>query len=240
MSSYRNQRFKRGNTLTLAYNPFLVTDSGVWDKNVVDMGTYETIDYYFASSTYPSVGDIVTCSSFGGLATDDLGTGGYSAAYSVDDAYDVGGTRISIPKDCFDGQQDNYLTYGREKIYAFNPSGGVVYDVYISEYIASAEYGKYGQYGVNYRVNPDDRIKVIVPTGDFDVMCQILMSEAVALMSCDDVYSATPDIPEGIQHIYPYGGGSFNPIIRQGAILTNSIKKVRGINSYELEIKLLG
>lgn len=242
---YRNQRFRSGNTVSILYNPYITVDTGTFIH--IGIGaTFDTITYTYTGAAYPVATDIVTCSSFGGIASGSK-TGAYSSDYestSYDTAggsYGVGGVGIAVPKDCFNGLQESYLTTGyKDKIYAFDATTSIVEDVFISEYLSFTEYGKYGKYPVNYRMNDDNRIKVIVPESEFDVMCQIMMSDTIAIVSCDDTMSASPNIPIGLIQSYPYGGGSFNPIVRQGVVMTKSLKQVRGVHSYELEIKLLG
>lgn len=236
---FRNQRFQRGNKLTLYYNPYLIVDTGYFNPTITEYSNYNVIDYYYTGTEYPSVNDIITCSSFGGDALVST-IGSYGGEYKSAGGYEVGKASITIPKDCFNGNNQLYIQDYIDKIYTFKDDSSYIEDVYISEYITSTNYGKYGTYPINYRMNDDNRIKVIIPESNFDVICQILMSKAIALKSCDRTYSITPAVPDGMVEIYPYGGGSLNPITRQGSIITDNVKKVRGINSYELEIKLLG
>lgn len=241
---YRNQRFKRGNTVSILYNPYLIIDTGAFTTVIENYNTYSIVEYSYGGLIYPSVPDIVTCSSFGGIAGISP-SGSYSSEYEndiADKSYQVGYATIKIPRDCFMGNRTDYLDDYKDKIYVFDSTISIVENAYISEYITSTQYGKYGKYPINYRMNDDNRIKVILPEDNFDIICQIMMSQALAIVSCDDVYTdiSAIDIPDGLIHSYPYGGGSLNPIIRQGTVMTNSIKKVRGLNSYELEIKLLG
>lgn len=235
---FRNQRFKRGNKLTLYYNPYIIVDTGYFNPTITSYINYDVVDYYYTGLEYPSLGDIITCSSFGGDALAST-TGSYGSEYKAI-AYEVGKASLIVPKDCFNGDNQLYIDDYKDKIYTFKDDSSYVEDVFISEYITSTNYGKYGSYPINYRMNDDNRIKVIVPDSNFDVLCQIMMSKAVAVKSCDRTYDQYPDIPNGMNEIHPYGGGSFNPVIRQGVIITDNIKKVRGINSYEIEIKLLG
>lgn len=246
---YKNQRFKRGNKVDILFNPYIITDNGKF-YFLLDSSnaTYDIITYNYTGEEYPSDNEIVTCSSFGGTVNPSSSfTGSYSSDYQYevggDKSFKVGGFELIVPKDCFDSTLlPPYLGDWKDKIYVYDItlSNSRVDNAYISEYISSTEYGKYGKYPVNYRMNDDNRIKIIIPEGNFDIICQIMMSQAVALLSCDNTLSSSPNIPDGLIQSVPYGGGSLNPIIRQGSVITNSIKKVRGTNSYELEIKLLG
>ena len=247
MSRYRNERFKAGNKVDLFYNPAFIISDGKFMTSTTDRLNWDEVFYTHNTSFISDIGDVFCCSSFGGLCTDagDAG-GGYSTDYEIFDmtsgtaTYGGGYISIYVPKDCFNGNYQTYIQDLSDKAYLFTSDSGVVNNCFISEYSSGATYGKYGNYGVNYRVQPDDRIKIIVKESNFDVMCQILMSEAIAVKSCDTDVELTPDIPDGYNEIIPYGGGSLNPVARQGVVMTNNIKKKRTTNSYEIEIKLLG
>ena len=245
MARYRNERFKAGNRVTLYYNPIVVT-SGRFFSGLIDYTdpAYKILRYDAITSTSASSDNIFCCSSFGGIV-DTAMTGSYSSEYgslteSGDSAYESSFIDVKVPVDCFNDNYSDYIV-GFDAIgYVFDDSSSNISDCYISEYETSAEYGKYGRYGVNHLVKPEDYITIIVPTDNYDIIAQMMMSQAIAVKSCDETAEETPDIPSGYTEIFPYGGGSLNPIVRMGSIETNSITSRRGINNYELKIRLVG
>ena len=246
MYSYRNERFKRGNIVSIRYNPSQARDDGHWNSSLISNTNSDTARYMLSvSNPVESRGidvDVATCSAFGGEISSLKSDSDFDGGYETDSGtYASGFVGIKVPKDCFNGNYNNYIKDYSDKIYLFEGgSSPVISSAFISEYTSSSESAKYGNYGVNYKVNPIDKIKVVIKESNFDVIAQLLMSDAVAVVSCDIDYTATKSIPDGVNELVAFGGGSYNPMVRQGHIISNSIEKKRGTSTYEISIKLLG
>lgn len=246
MYSYRNERFKRGNMVSIRYNPSQARDDGHWNSSLISNTNSDTARYMLSvSNPVESRGinvDVATCSAFGGEISSLKSDSDFDGGYETDNGtYASGFVGIEVPKDCFNGNYNNYIKDYSDKIYLFEGgSSPVISSAFISEYTSSSESAKYGKYGVNYKVNPIDTIKVVINESNFDVISQLLMSDAVAVVSCDIDYTATKSIPDGVNELVAFGGGSYNPMVRQGHIISNSIEKKRGTSTYEISIKLLG
>ena len=246
MYSYRNERFKRGNIVSIRYNPSQARDDGHWNSSLISNTNSDTARYMLSvSNPVESRGinvDVATCSAFGGEISSLKSDSDFDGGYETDSGtYASGFVGIKVPKDCFNGNYNNYIKDYSDKIYLFEGgSSPVISSAFISEYTSSSESAKYGKYGVNYKVNPIDTIKVVINESNFDVISQLLMSDAVAVVSCDIDYTATKSIPDGVNELVAFGGGSYNPMVRQGHIISNSIEKKRGTSTYEISIKLLG
>jgi len=246
MDRYRNQRFVRGNKVSLHYNPSYIIDDGRFYSGVIDRGSYDEVRYEHRTPYISGIGEVFICNSFGGLTTDsgEVGTG-YSREYQVftdsgDRAYGSGFVSVYVPKDCFNGKFNDYMSGLDDKIYTFNNDAGEVRNCLVTEHRFGFKSGTYGDYSINYDTTPDDTIKILIPSDNYDEICQILMSPALAMVSCDDDVEATPQYPDGYSEIFPYGGGSMNPIVRQIVPITTSVSKKRFTNKYELEFKILG
>jgi len=246
MYSYRNERFKRGNKVQLRYNPSQARDDGHWNSSLISGNNIDTARY-MTSITNPvesrGIGiDVLTCSAFGGEISALRSDSDFGNGYETDGGtYSSGFVGVDIPKDCFNGNYNNYIKDYNDKVYLFEGgSSPSISDAYISEYSSSSQSSKYGKYGINYIVNPVDTIKVVIRESNFDVIAQLLMSDAVAVVSCDIDYTATKSIPDGANELVAFGGGSYNPMVRQGHLISNTIEKKRGTSTYELTIKLLG
>ena len=246
MYSYRNERFKRRSNVCLRNNPSQARDDGHWNSSLISNTNSDTARYMLSvSNPVESRGidiDVATCSAFGGEISSLKSDSDFDGGYETDSGtYASGFVGIKVPKDCFNGNYNNYIKDYSDKIYLFEGgSSPVISNAYISEYTSSSKSVKYGKYGVNYKVNPIDTIKVTIKESNFDVIAQLLMSDAVAVISCDIDYTATKSIPDGANELVAFGGGSYNPMVRQGHIISNSIEKKRGTSTYEISIKLLG
>ena len=246
MYSYRNERFKRGNKVQLRYNPSQSRDDGYWDSTLINYTDSDEARYIVPINVEPDTygidTDVITCSSFGGELSAASSENTYGGGYETDrGTYSSSWIGVKVPKDCFNDNYLNYIKDYSDKVYLFEGSGSPSIDgAYISSHTSSSESVKYGKYGVNYVVNPIDTIKVTIKETNFDVMAQLLMSEAIAVVSCDTDYTTHLQVPTGANELVAFGGGSYNPMVRQGHIISNSIEKKRGTSTYEITIKLLG
>jgi len=238
--TYKNERYKEGNTVKLMFNPYVAADFEYSSDTI--LSTYRKVSFESTNITATS-GDIMVCNAFGGIVTaNSLASGDYDPSdycedYDTSVADRIVGILLSL--DTFDGGVIDNIYSTIKKYYVFaNNSDNYISDGYISNYyterkIARATYGK--QYGLKV----DNYIDVELGYIDFDKICQLFASESVAVVSCDDSFPTSVTFQDDCGDLV-YGGGSCNPIARMGVVMDDTIEVGLNRDTFKVKIKLLG
>ena len=219
--TYRNERFTRGKTVNILYNPY-------WTGKVELIGVDNTQVYVKNTGfpTYAYTGDVTTLETYGGLLL-----------RSLDDDY----VYVDISRDTFPNGFNFWNGYNRKyfDLAFFSANEFMFEDVVIMSREIKTKSNRYGAYPVNYASHDEHRIKVNLKGYDFDLLLQLCMSKQIAVESCDHTID-TDDIDGALKLVKPVSGGSFNPIVRpaivENVILKNKIVKSEAI----ITLRLLG
>jgi hypothetical protein len=186
----------------------------------------------------------MVCNAFGGLAkTGSYTSGDYSVLDYCSDDYDtdvpnfLSGVVVSL--DTFKGGViDNiYSTVKEYHLFSNNGlnslNGGLIDSYSVVRKTAKATYGK------PYGTQIEHYIYVEFGNEDFDSMCQMMASPAIAVVSCDTDFPTSISFSNECDNTV-YGGGSCNPIARMGVVMDDTIEVGLNRDTYKVKIKLLG
>jgi len=228
----RNERFKRGGKATLLYNPVQILTGETVLPTTNDYPDRRYLNLKNIGTDLVGFGYLMAVNNeFGGEITSD-GIGNNQILVSGDTFFD---------RDIFEFLENSEKTfYLFPRIQAPEYGNHLVEDCLITSLSTTYDVAKFSEFNMVYKSNEETRIKLLFPLTDFDQIMQIVMSPALAIMSCDDDYGYTDAQIGGQVLQVPLGGGSVNPIVRMAVLVDKDISIDKSTRKFELTFKLLG